>query len=137
MKSVKATVVKHTGSHYLLSCLPEWAPFEAVLKGKVRLSRSTATNPVAVGDNVLCELPEEGIDAVSAENPAAITEVYGRRNYLIRKSTNLSRDAHIIAANVDKAFIIVTLAFPEVKLPFLDRILLTCGVYGILSLIHI
>ena len=83
----QATVVKHTGSHYLLSRLPEWDLFPAVLRGKIRLKGSTATNPVAVGDIVNYE----------AEGDAAvITSVEPRRNYIIRKSTNLSRQSHII-----------------------------------------
>ena len=123
----EATVVKHTGSHYLLSRLPEWNLFPAVLRGKIRLKGSSATNPVAVGDVVTYEA--EG--AVTLENPAAITAVKPRRNYIIRKSTNLSRQSHIIAANIDRAFIIATIDFPEIKLPFLDRILVTCEVYNI------
>lgn len=127
MERIEATVVKHTGSHYLLSRLPDWELFPAVIRGKVRLQKSSATNPVAVGDHVLCELPDD----VSEESPAVIVEVLPRENYVIRKSTNLSREAHVIAANVDRAFIVVTLAFPEVKLPFLDRLLVTCEVYGV------
>ena len=123
----KATVVKNAGSHFLLSRLPEWAPFPAVLKGKIRLSGSEATNPVAVGDVVEYEYLEEP----SVTHPASIVEVAERKNYVIRKSTNLSRQSHVIAANLDRAFIIVTLYFPEIKLQFLDRILLTCEVYGI------
>ena len=119
--------MKHTGSHYLLSELPQWNLFPAVIRGKVRLQKSKATNPVAVGDRVICELP----DNVSETDPALITEVLPRTNYVIRKSTNLSRQAHIIASNLDGAFLVVTLAFPEVKLPFLDRLLVTCEVYGI------
>jgi ribosome biogenesis GTPase len=65
------------------------------------------------------------------ENPAAITSVQPRKNYIIRKSTNLSRQSHIIAANLDRAFIIATIDYPEIKLPFLDRILVTCEVYNI------
>lgn len=133
----QATVVKHTGSHYLLSQLPEWKLFPAVLRGKIRLKGGTATNPVAVGDVVKfeAEVPE-GCSAacdggITPENPAVITEVMPRRNYIIRKSTNLSRQAHVIAANIDRAFIIATIDFPEVKLPFLDRILVTCEVYNI------
>ena len=123
----KATVVKNAGSHFLLSRLPEWAPFPAVLKGKIRLSGSEATNPVAVGDVVTYEYSEEP----SLTHPASIMEVADRKNYVIRKSTNLSRQSHVIAANLDRAFIVVTLYFPEIKLQFLDRILLTCEVYGI------
>lgn len=118
----QATVVKHTGSHYLLSRLPEWDLFPAVLRGKIRLKGSTATNPVAVGDIVNYE----------AEGDAAvITSVEPRRNYIIRKSTNLSRQSHIIAANLDRAFLVITLDFPQVKLPFLDRLLVTCEVYNV------
>ena len=123
----KATVVKNAGSHFLLSRLPEWAPFPAVLKGKIRLSGSEATNPVAVGDVVTYDYSEEP----SLTHPASIMEVADRKNYVIRKSTNLSRQSHVIAANLDRAFIVVTLYFPEIKLQFLDRILLTCEVYGI------
>ncbi len=124
----EATVVKHTGSHYLLSCLPAWNLFPAVLRGKIRLKGSTSTNPVAVGDRVSYEAQDENI---SLESPAVITAVHPRNNYLIRKSTNLSRQEHIIAANLDMAFIVATIDFPEIKLPFLDRILVTCEVYNI------
>ena len=131
----EATVVKHTGSHYMLSCLPEWKLFPAVLRGKIRLKGSSATNPVAVGDVVTYEADvPEGADVtenVTLENPAAITGVKPRKNYIIRKSTNLSRQSHIIAANLDRAFIIATIDFPEIKLPFLDRILVTCEVYNV------
>jgi ribosome biogenesis GTPase len=132
----EATVVKHTGSHYMLAQLPEWKLFPAVLRGKIRLKGSSATNPVAVGDKVTFEadVPEgsEGIiEHASLENPAAITAVHPRKNYIIRKSTNLSRQSHIIAANLDRAFIIATIDYPEIKLPFLDRILVTCEVYNI------
>jgi ribosome biogenesis GTPase len=145
----QATVVKHTGSHYLLAQLPEWDLFPAVLRGKIRLKGSTATNPVAVGDHVTfsVDVPEEAfvqeggvltddgrrvsMEYLILENPAAITSVQPRKNYIIRKSTNLSRQSHIIAANLDRAFIIATIDYPEIKLPFLDRILVTCEVYNI------
>ena len=123
----EATVVKNAGSHFLLSELPQWKPFPAVLKGKVRLSGSEATNPVAVGDRVTYEASREP----SLEHPASIVKVLERKNYLIRRSTNLSRQAHVIAANLDRAFLVVTLYYPEIKLPFLDRLLVTCEVYGI------
>ena len=122
MKSGQATVVKNAGSHYLLSELPAWEVFPAVLRGKIRLKASEITNPIAVGDHVRYEADEDG---------CVITEILPRRNYVIRRSTNLSRQAHIIAANVDRAYVVVSLLFPEVKLPFLDRILVTCELYGI------
>ena len=123
----EATVVKNAGSHFLLSELPQWKPFPAVLKGKVRLAGSEATNPVAVGDRVSYEYSQEP----SLEHPASIVKVLDRKNYVIRRSTNLSRQSHVIAANLDMAFLVVTLYFPEIKLPFLDRLLVTCEVYGI------
>ena len=126
-----ATVVKNAGSHYLLSPLPAWELFPAVLRGKVRLERSGATNPVAVGDRVRYEL--DGV--ATEEHPAVIKEILPRDNYLIRRSTNLSRQSHVIAANLDQAVIIVSLLFPEIKLPFLDRILVTCEVYKVPVLI--
>jgi ribosome biogenesis GTPase len=132
-----------------LAQLPGWDLFPAVLRGKIRLKGSTATNPVAVGDKVSfeVEVPEEAfvadgqiiaadgrrvsLEYLNLENPAAITAVSPRKNYIIRKSTNLSRQSHIIAANLDRAFIIATIDFPEIKLPFLDRILVTCEVYNV------
>ncbi len=122
MRSGEATVVKNAGSHYLLSELPSWDIFPAVLRGKIRLKASEITNPIAVGDRVRYQADEDG---------CVITEILPRRNYLIRRSTNLSRQAHIIAANIDRAYVVVSLYFPEVKLPFLDRILVTCELYGI------
>lgn len=112
----------------MLSELPGWELFPAVLRGKIRLKGSGSTNPVAVGDRVRYEIQDE---EASLEHPALTTEVIERTNYVIRKSTNLSRQSHVIAANLDQAFIVVSLYFPEIKLPFLDRILVTCEVYGI------
>lgn len=127
----EATVVKNAGSHYMLSMLPEWNPFPAVLKGRIRLKANDSTNPVAVGDKVRFETDAESADGVTLTNPALITEILDRKNYVVRKSTNLSRQSHVIAANIDMAFAVVTLYFPEVKLPFLDRMLVTCEVYGV------
>lgn len=126
-----ATVVKNAGSHFMLSMLPEWKPFPAVLKGRIRLKANDSTNPVAVGDRVRFETQPEDLGKVTLTNPALITEVLDRKNYVVRKSTNLSRQSHVIAANIDMAFAVVTLYFPEVKLPFLDRMLVTCEVYGV------
>lgn len=127
----EATVVKNAGSHYMLSMLPEWNPFPAVLKGRIRLKANDSTNPVAVGDKVRFEADAKSADVVTLTNPALITEILDRKNYVVRKSTNLSRQSHVIAANIDMAFAVVTLYFPEVKLPFLDRMLVTCEVYDV------
>ena len=117
-----ATVVKHTGSHYLLTRLPEWELFPAVLRGKIRLKGSTTTNPMAVGDTV-----DYSFDGTMG----TIDKIHPRKNYIIRRSTNLSRESHIIAANLDRVYLIVTMAFPETKLAFVDRFLVTCEAYGV------
>ena len=127
MTSGIATVVKNAGSHFLLSELPQWRLFPAVLRGKVRLEAGTSTNPVAVGDRVRYEFETEP----DAEHPAVITEILDRKNHLVRKSANLSRQSHVIAANLDRALLVVTLYFPEIKLQFLDRQLVTCEMFGI------
>jgi len=131
----EATVVKNTGSHYMLSALPEWNLFPAVMRGKIRLKGGDSTNPIAVGDKVRYETDCPDGTLPTLENPAVIMEVMDRKNYVVRKSTNLSRQSHVIAANVDMACIIVSLYFPEIKLPFLDRILVTCEVYGVPAVI--
>lgn len=125
---MEAIVVRNAGSHFELSALPQWKPFPAVLRGKVRLVGGKSTNPVAVGDRVVCELDGPVADE---QHPAVIKEILPRSNYLIRRSTNLSRECHVIASNLDRAVIVVSLYFPEIKLPFLDRILVTCEVYKV------
>lgn len=122
-KSNTATVVKHTGSHYLLSRLPQWDLFPAVIKGKLRLKGFNSTNPIAVGDIVEYERNEGEM--------ATIKNILPRKNHIIRKSTNLSRQSHVIASNLDMVFLIVTVELPEVKLPFVDRFLVTCEAYNV------
>ena len=117
------TVVRHTGSHYMVSALPEWNLVLCTLRGKLRLKESGITNPVAVGDRVEY-MPER-------EGTGIIVNVLPRKNYIIRKSTNLSRQSHILAANIDYVFLIVTMAFPKVKAEFIDRFLITCEAYSI------
>lgn len=126
VKTGTATVVKHTGSHYLLSELPQWELFPAVIRGRIRLKGSSSTNPVAVGD-----LVDYSIDTDAAEPMGNIEAIHPRRNYIIRRSANLSRESHIIASNLDRVFLIVTMAFPEVKQAFVDRFLVTCEAYRI------
>lgn len=123
--------MKNAGSLFYLSKLPEWKLFPAVLRGKARLGAGTATNPVAVGDRV-----EYKSDLAPDElNPALITRILPRTNHIIRKSTNLSRQSHVIAANLDRAVFVCTLYFPEIKLPFLDRQLVTCEMFRIPAVI--
>ncbi len=123
MTDKKAVVIKHTGSHYLLTELPEWNPFQAVVRGKLRLKGSDSTNPIAVGDVVHYNMEPDGT--------AVISDVEPRRNYVIRKSTNLSRQAHVIAANLDSVYLVTTIDYPEVKTAFVDRFLVTCEAYRI------
>ena len=118
-----ATVVKHTGSHYLVSKLPEWNLIPCVVRGKLRMKESGTTNPIAVGDIVDYQQEEGGT--------GAIIKIHPRRNYIIRKSTNLSRQSHIIASNLDTACLVVTLDFPETKTAFIDRFLVTCEAYRV------
>ncbi|MEG1898485.1 MAG: ribosome small subunit-dependent GTPase A [Bacteroidales bacterium] len=118
-----ATVVKHTGSHYLLSQLPTWELFPAVIKGKLRLKGFNSTNPIAVGDIIEYEMTDEKLGVIKTILP--------RKNYIIRKSTNLSRQSHIIAANLNMVFLIVTIDLPEVKQQFIDRFLVTCEAYNV------
>lgn len=127
MTKGEAIVVKNAGSHFVLGLLPRWELFPAVLRGRVRLNASGATNPIAVGDRVEFEYE----DTPSEKHPAQITGILNRKNHLVRKSTNLSRQSHVIAANLDRVFLVTTLFFPEVKLPFLDRQLVTCEMYKI------
>lgn len=123
--------MKNAGSLFYLSKLPEWKLFPAVLRGKARLGAGTATNPVAVGDRV-----EYQSDLAPDElNPALITRILPRTNHIIRKSANLSRQSHVIAANLDRAVFVCTLYFPEIKLPFLDRQLVTCEMFRIPAVI--
>ena len=116
-------MVRHTGSQYTVSDLPVWEPVVCVLRGKLRLKGATSTNPIAVGDHISYEPQEDGTGVITAIEP--------RKNYIIRKSTNLSRQAHIIASNLDQVFLIVTLDFPETKLEFIDRFLVTCEAYKV------
>lgn len=116
-------MVKHTGSHYLVSKLPEWNLIPCVVRGKLRMKESGTTNPIAVGDIVDYQQEEGGT--------GAIIKIHPRRNYIIRKSTNLSRQSHIIASNLDTAFLVVTLDFPETKTAFIDRFLVTCEAYRV------
>lgn len=129
-KTSVATVIKHTGSRYVLSELPEWNLFDAVVRGKLRLKDNVSTNPVAVGDKVEYSV-SLGADGRPNGDDALILSVLPRKNYIIRRSTNLSRQCHVIAANLDGAYLIATLADPDTKWPFLDRFLVTCEAYKI------
>lgn len=118
-------VYKSTGSWYTVKS-DTGAFFECRIKGKFRLKGIKSTNPVAVGDVVDFEL-DNTADTVTG----IITNIHERKNYLIRKSVNLSKQVHIIAANVDVLFILITIDNPVTTTSFIDRLLVTAEAYGI------
>lgn len=118
-------VYKSTGSWYTVRTT-EGELFECRIKGKFRIKGIKSTNPIAVGDWVDFELNEAG-----DEITGLIHTIHERKNYLIRKSVNLSKQVHIIAANVDLLFILVTIDNPVTTTSFIDRLLVTAEAYGI------
>jgi ribosome biogenesis GTPase len=119
---MKGVVIKSTGSWYHV--LPEHGePVECRIKGLFRIKGIKTTNPVAVGDLVEFEMENSG--------KGMIHKIGERKNYIIRKSINLSKQSHILAANVDQAMLIVTLALPRTSAGFIDRFLLTAEAYQI------
>lgn len=121
----KGIVVKTTGSWHTVRSGNQSIPCR--LKGSFRIRDIRNTNPVAVGDQVIFELTdrEYGI----------ITKISERKNYIIRKATNLSHETQIMAANVDQVLLMITLDFPETPLEFVDRFLISAEAYHILSVL--
>jgi ribosome biogenesis GTPase len=119
---VKGIVVKSTGSWYHVK-LENGVVVEARIQGKFRLKGIRTTNPVAVGDVVTTKKDEN--------DNVVITEIADRKNYIIRKSINLSKHSHIIAANIDQAVLIVTISQPKTTTGFIDRFLITAEAYHI------
>jgi ribosome biogenesis GTPase len=117
-----ATVTRSTGSWYEVRDA-DGRLFRARVRGRLRLSGSRSTNPVVVGDRVECTVDEAG--------EVWIEEIAPRRNYIIRRSSNLSRESHIIAANLDQAIVVATLFSPATAPEFIDRFLATCEAYRI------
>ncbi|MBO6032984.1 MAG: ribosome small subunit-dependent GTPase A [Prevotella sp.] len=115
-------VIKNTGSWYTVRT-DDGQLFECKVKGNFRLRGIRSTNPVAVGDRVKIITNQEGT--------AFITEIEDRRNYIIRKSINLSKQSHIIAANVDQALLVVTINYPETSTTFIDRFLASAEAYRV------
>jgi ribosome biogenesis GTPase len=120
-------VVKSVGSRYrVLTTTGD--TIDCVLRGKLRVKGIDTTNPVAVGDNVLFELSDD-------RKYGLITEVLERRNYILRKSSNLSKQSQIIAANLDQALLVVTVILPKTQVEFIDRFLATAEAYRIPAVI--
>lgn len=124
---LKGIIIKSTGSWYQVLESETRQIYEARIRGKFKLIKTRLTNPLAVGDEVEFSLEKDDV--------AWITKIFPRKNYLIRKSVNLSKEAHIIASNIDIACFIYTLKFPETSLGFLDRFLACCEAYNISPLI--
>ena len=119
---MKGLVVKNTGSWYTV-CTDDGQLVESKIKGNFRLKGIRSTNPVAVGDRVTIVTNQEGT--------AFITEIDDRKNYIIRKSQNLSKQSHILAANVDQALLVVTVNRPPTSTTFIDRFLASAEAYRV------
>ena len=126
---MKGTVYKSTGSWYTVKT-EQGVFYECRLKGKFRIKGIKTTNPVSVGDKVCFEIDDLGDDEFGV-----INEIEKRDNYIIRKSVNLSKQTQIIAANIDLAFLIVTLNNPPTSTAFIDRFLVTSEAYGIKTIL--
>ena len=133
---MRGLVVRNTGSWYDVRT-DEGQFFACKVKGNFRLRGIRSTNPVAVGDFVEIKPTESASsssspDAFASGLPTAlITEIHDRRNYIIRRASNLSKQSHIIAANVDQACLIVTIAHPETSTTFIDRFLASAEAYRV------
>ena len=113
--------MRATGSWY--EVLHEGEVLRCRMRGKLRLRGVRSTNPVVVGDTVHCECGEDG--------EWVIVDIAPRHNYIIRRASNLSKESHIIAANIDRAMLVVTLAEPVTAVEFIDRFLVTCEAYKV------
>ncbi|MBR3847323.1 MAG: ribosome small subunit-dependent GTPase A [Alistipes sp.] len=120
-QTFSGVVVRATGSWY--EVLTEGERLQCRIRGKLRLKGVRSTNPVVVGDRVM------GI--TDGQGNHLIVDIEPRRNYVIRRASNLSKESHIIAANIDRALLMVTLRQPETALEFVDRFLVTCEAYKI------
>lgn len=134
---MKGTVYKSTGSWYTVKAT-DGLFYACRIKGKFRIKGIKSTNPIAVGDQVCFEL--EPTPVIAPNTPVletiplaqgVIYEISNRKNYIVRKSVNLSKQTHIIAANIDRVFLMVTLNNPPTLTTFIDRFLVSAGAYGI------
>ena len=119
---MQGLIIKSTGSSYLVH-FPDGTQAECHVKGNFRIRGIRSTNPVAVGDHVEVAALSDGTNW--------ITDVCERRNYIIRRSTNLSKESHILAANIDQVVLLVTINHPVTSTTFIDRFLATCEAYRV------
>ncbi len=122
---MKGTVYKSTGSWYIVKS-QQGDFYQCRIKGKFRIGGIKSTNPIAVGDHVVFKIETKGDETVGV-----IHKIESRDNYIIRKSVNLSKQTHIIAANIDVAFLLVTLNNPPTFTTFIDRFLITAEAYHV------
>ena len=121
MQRIEGLVMRATGSWY--EVLHEGEILRCRMRGKLRLRGIRSTNPIVVGDTVHCEAGEDG--------EWVIVDIAPRHNYIIRRASNLSKESHIIAANIDRAMLVVTLVEPITAVEFIDRFLVTCEAYKV------
>ncbi len=121
---ILGTVYRSTGSWYKVVTHNEI--INCRIQGRLRLNNIKSTNPVVVGDKVIIQK-----DLSSNKNEGVIVQIKERRNYIIRKSVNLSKQSHIIAANIDQAFLLITLKNPLTTIAFIDRFLITAEAYKV------
>ncbi len=119
----KGVVLKSTGSRYKV-LNGEGIIINCSIKGKLRIKEFRTTNPIAVGDNILFEIDRK-------TNSGIITEVLDRKNWILRKATNLSKHSQIIAANIDQVFLMITIILPETQIEFIDRFLISAEAYRV------
>jgi ribosome biogenesis GTPase len=119
----KGVVLKSTGSRYRV-LNEKGVTIDCSVKGKLRIKELRTTNPIAVGDYVLFEMEQKSESGI-------ITEVLDRRNYILRKASNLSKQSQIIAANIDQVFLMVTIVMPVTPFEFIDRFLITAEAYRV------
>ena len=125
----KGVVIKSTGSRYKI-LFGDNQIIESYIRGKLRINETRKTNPIAVGDEVFFEIDKK-------TGVGIITESLDRRNYILRKSSNLSKHSQVIAANIDQAFLMITVKMPETPIEFIDRFLITAEAYNIPAIILI
>lgn len=125
MYEISGLVIKNTGSFYIVKC-NDGICRRCVVRGNMRIRGIRTTNPIAVGDHVV-------LDTNNCINKEIfyITDIYCRKNYIIRKATNLSKQSHIIASNIDLSMLICTIYNPETSTTFIDRFLATAEAYSI------
>ena len=131
---MRGLVIKSTGSSYIVR-LDDGTNVECRIKGNFRIRGIRSTNPVAVGDYVNVQRDKVQCTKEDGNSVYWITDVEERRNYIIRKSTNLSKESHILAANIDQVALIVTVNHPVTSTTFIDRFLATCEAYRVRAIL--